>query len=82
MELLSQILTLLFQLIFGAIAIKTQAVALSKKAELVHALAWSVEVLLSSAAFLILAVFGSPIIATVSFILGIIMIAIAVAIFK
>ncbi len=55
---------------------------MSKKAELVHALAWSVEVLLSSAAFLILAVFGSPIIATVSFILGIIMIAIAVAIFK
>ncbi|MFP3171135.1 MAG: hypothetical protein RXQ98_07935 [Sulfolobaceae archaeon] len=55
---------------------------MSKKAELVHALAWSVEVLLSSVAFLILAVFGSPIIATASFILGIIMIATAVAIFK
>jgi len=82
MELLSQILILLFQLIFGAIAIKTQDIALSKKAELVHALAWSVEVLLSSVAFLTLAVFGSPVVATVSFILGIILIATAVAIFK
>ena len=72
----NSMLIILVELIFGLLAIFTQRAALrSDQDALVHAIAWAVEVLVSSAAFFILAIFSTSTYAITGFIVGIIIIA-------
>ena len=66
---------ILLELIFGVLAIFTQRAALSSKNQysiIVHGLAWSVEVLVSVSSFFILSLFSTVTFATLSFLIGII----------
>jgi len=66
---------ILVELIFGVLAIFTQRVALSSKNQysvIVHGLAWSAEVLVSVSSFFILSLFSTVVFATLSFLIGII----------
>jgi len=65
----------LVELIFGVLAIFTQRATLSSKNQysvIVHGLAWSVEVLVSVSSFFILSLFSTVVFATLSFLIGII----------
>jgi len=77
---------ILVELIFGVLAIFTQRAALSSKNQysiIVHGLAWSVEVLLSVSSFFIISLFSTVGFATLSFIIGLILVVVGITyIFK
>jgi len=72
---------ILVELIFGVLAIFTQRAALSSKNQysiIVHGLAWSVEVLVSVSSFFILSLFSTVGFATLSFIIGFILLIVGI----
>gem|GEM_PF-810341 len=65
------------QIIFGILAIVTQYAALSSKNNyslLIHGMAWCVEVLISTTSFFIVSLFSTPVYASASLLIGIIII--------
>ena len=82
-NVISSTLIVLIEFSFGFLAILTQRAALLSKnaqTEIVHGMAWSVEVFISVGAFFINAVFSTPVFAIISFIVGILIIGIGTTI--
>lgn len=70
-------LIILVELIFGVLALLTQRAALrsmNNYDDIIHAIAWAVEVLISSFAFFILALHSTTTFAVIGFIVGVLII--------
>jgi hypothetical protein len=73
----TSIYVIVVQVIFGILAIATQYAALSSKNNyslLIHGMAWCVEVLISTTSFFIVSLFSTPVYASASLLIGIIII--------
>jgi len=71
------IYVIVVQVLFGILAIATQYAALSSKNNyslLIHGMAWCVEVLISTTSFFIISLFSTPVYASASLLIGIIII--------
>jgi len=82
-NIISSTLIVLIEFIFGFLAIFTQRAALLSKnaqTEVVHGVAWSIEVLISVGAFFVNAVFSTPVFAIISFLVGVLTIVIGTTI--